>query len=359
MGRKRKNPYIFAPRRQTHHVRNFFLWLAALIAVGALAVFILNLASNNQVEYLTQRITVESLPRDLESFSILHLSDLHAAQLGPGGSALKKVITQRNVSCIVLTGDMVGEKGDAGPLMQLLDMTPPDVQVYLLAGDSDPPPLDPTAHDSLSPYASWLEAAVNRGAVYLDEPYPLVRGKSTLWLVPEYLYSLDLVSTEAAYRAQLEGLRAGDLLLTPDQAAQLRVVEYQLDKLDRIRAKLSQMTEQDIQVAVTHTPLTEDYVSTMLAWTEKEEIFSFHRVSLVLAGHYCGGQWRLPGAGALYCPAYGWFPPEELIVGLDYLDGIPQYISPGLGASPYYTLQPGRLFNSPAMTYLQLTSQIT
>ena len=48
----------------------------------------------------------------------------------------------------------------------------------------------------------------------------------------------------------------------------------------------------------------------------------------------------------------------QLITGLDYLNGIPQYISPGLGASPYYSYQPGRLFNSPAMTYLQLTSRI-
>lgn len=68
----------------------------------------------------------------------MHLSDLHAAQLGPNGSALKKVITQKNVSCIVLSGDMVGESGDVDPLLQLLDMTPRDVSVYLIAGDSDP-----------------------------------------------------------------------------------------------------------------------------------------------------------------------------------------------------------------------------
>ena len=111
-------------------------------------------------------------------------------------------------------------------------------------------------------------------------------------------------------------------------------------------------------MAVSHTPLTRDYVTTMMAWTEKTQTFSFHHVSLILAGHYCGGQWRLPGGGALYCPAYGWFPEDQLITGLDYLNGIPQYISPGLGTSLYYSYQPGRLFNSPAMTYLQLTSRI-
>lgn len=91
-------------------------------------------------------------------------------------------------------------------------------------------------------------------------------------------------------------------------------------------------------------PLDDEYVSTMLQWTTKEDVFSFHRVSLILAGHYCAGQWRIPQVGALYCPAFGWFPEDSLIVGLNYLSGIPQYISPGLGASPYYSLQPGRLF---------------
>ena len=183
------------------------LWLLTLMFLACIAVFILNLASNNQVEYLTQRVTVENLPGDLESFSILHLSDLHAAQLGPNGSALKKVITQKNVSCIVLSGDMVGESGDVDPLLQLLDMTPRDVSVYLIAGDSDPPPLNPAAHGSISPYADWLQAAVEHGAIYLDEPQSQVRGDSTLWLIPEYLYSLDLDATEAAYAAQRDALR--------------------------------------------------------------------------------------------------------------------------------------------------------
>ena len=268
------------------------------------------------------------------------------------------MITQKNVSCIVLSGDMVGESGDVDPLLQLLDMTPRDVSVYLIAGDSDPPPLNPAAHGSISPYADWLQAAVEHGAIYLDEPQSQVRGDSTLWLIPEYLYSLDLDATEAAYAAQRDALRGEELILTADQAAQLRVAEYQLEKIASIREKLTQITEDDIQVAISHMPLDDEYVSTMLQWTTKEDVFSFHRVSLILAGHYCAGQWRIPQVGALYCPAFGWFPEDSLIVGLNYLSGIPQYISPGLGASPYYSLQPGRLFNSPAITYVQLTNRM-
>ena len=78
----------------------------------------------------------------------------------------------------------------------------------------------------------------------------------------------------------------------------------------------------------------------------------------MLAGHYCGGQWRLPGKGAIYVPEYGWFPEDRLIQGLDYLSGLPQYISPGLGASDYYPWQRGRVFNSPVVTLITLTARI-
>ena len=143
--------------------------------------------------------------------------------------------------------------------------------MYIIAGDSDPSPLNPTAHDSVSPYADWLEAAVAHGAIYLDEPEAQVRGKSTLWLVPEYLYSLDLDSTEAAYQAQHDALSQPDVILSPDQAAQLRVADYQLAKLASIREKLQTIKDEDIQVAVSHTPLTRDYVTTMMARTEKTQ----------------------------------------------------------------------------------------
>lgn len=143
-------------------------------------------------------------------------------------------------------------------------MTPRDVSVYLIAGDSDPPPLNPAAHGSISPYADWLQAAVEHGAIYLDEPQSQVRGDSTLWLIPEYLYSLDLDATEAAYAAQRDALRGEELILTADQAAQLRVAEYQLEKIASIREKLTQITEDDIQVAISHMPLDDEYVSTML-----------------------------------------------------------------------------------------------
>ena len=111
----------------------------------------------------------------------------------------------------------------------------------------------------------------------------------------------------------------------------------------------------DMQVVLTHTPLSEEYLEDLISWTSKEEPFSIRYARLILAGHYNGGQWRIPFVGAVYVPELGWFPEDEEVRGLSYLQGIPQYISPGLGSDPHYEHQPGRIFNSPTITKIILT----
>ena len=76
---------------------------------------------------------------------------------------------------------------------------------------------------------------------------------------------------------------------------------------------------------------------------------------LILCGHAHGGQWRIPFVGAIYVPELGWLPKDDLIQGLSYLSGIPQYISPGMGSDPHYEHQPGRIFNNPVITKITLT----
>ena len=110
-----------------------------------------------------------------------------------------------------------------------------------------------------------------------------------------------------------------------------------------------------MQVVLTHTPLSEEYLEDLISWTSKEEPFSIRYARLILAGHYNGGQWRIPFVGAVYVPELGWFPEDEEVRGLSYLQGIPQYISPGLGSDPHYEHQPGRIFNSPTITKIILT----
>lgn len=353
--RRRKSAYIFVSDKQTHHVRHFLLWLLAIVLVGAALFFTTNFVTNHQVQLATLKVTVHNLPADLENWSILHISDLHGQEIGTGQSGIKQALGTKAYSSVVFTGDMLGPEGEVQPFLDLLALLPSDVPKFLIAGDSDPALVDPRAHGSLSVFADWVQQVQAMGVTVLDEPLKVTRGKSNIWFVPEYLYSLDLDSMATAYQSQLDGLNAQATSLNADQAAQKRAVEYQLDKLARLREINNTMTDKDVQIVLTHTPLTREYVSTMVQWQGKSKPFTLRNAALVLAGHYCGGQWRIPGRGAICVPELGWFPDDSQIMGLDYLAGIPQYISPGLGASQDYPWMPGRVFNPPTVTLIYLT----
>ena len=123
-------------------------------------------------------------------------------------------------------------------------------------------------------------------------------------------------------------------------------------KIDEMR---KEFLPTDIQIVLTHSPLTREYVADLVSWGGKEDPFSMRYASLILAGHYNGGQWRIPWVGAAYVPEIGWFPEDRLVQGLSWLGDIPQYISPGLGSDPHYKNQPGRVYNPPVITRITLT----
>ena len=356
-----RSRYIFATEKPKHKGRRFLLGVLITLVLLVLITVLYNYVTNRSVRYDSLKITVRSLPEDLESFTILHISDLQGRELGHEQSAILRAVGSPRVSCVVFTGDMIGEKGDVRPFLELVRGLPQNTEKFLITGDEDPTFTDAQAHSSLSAYADWAEEVRAAGVTILDEPAKLTRGKRDLWLVPEYLYSLDLNGMESTYTHQLkalEGAETSEAGLTPDQAAQKRVIQYELDRIGRIREIKSSMTAKDIQIAVTHAPLTADYVTTMFSWQSKNEVFSLRSVSLILAGHYCGGGWRVPGKGAVYVEDLGWWPDDGLITGLGYVAGIPQYISPGLSSMGSASPLPGRLFNQPAVTLIRLTSRL-
>lgn len=359
MARRRRSVYIFTEKKKRHPFRKAFGLLAALVLVSFSAAAAFNFASMNQVTLESCRVTVTNLPSDLENWSILHLSDLHGATYGEGQSGIRRVVKDMNVSCVVMTGDMLGKDGDIGPLLALLPHLPADKPKMLVLGDEDPDYLDATAHGSLSPKADWAVALEKAGVTILDEPLLFTRGKNDaarIWFIPEDLYDLDVDNMEQTYQALLSRLNA-KTSLSADEAAQKRVAEYQVARAQRIRESVRSMKATDVQVAVCHAPVTQQRMNEALSAADKSKVFSLRQASLILCGHYCAGQWRIPGKGAMYVPELGWWPDDALLQGLGYVGGIPQYISPGLGSSGFYPYQPFRLFNPPKVTYLLLSSR--
>ena len=354
--RRERNQYIFASeltrRSRSHRFRTaVLLFLPILI----LTLWVMNLTISNRIQVKELRLTVLNLPNDLEGFSILHLSDLHGERFGEEQKMFDAALDKTRFSCVVMTGDMLGEDGDVQPLLELVACLPKDTPKFLIPGDTDGPAVEFQAHSSLSVYAQWADELLAAGVQIVDRPVLVTREKARIWFVPEDVYALDLDGMGKVYTSELQELNSRSAALSADDAAKIRALEYELQRVEELKEIRKQFENTDIQVVLTHTPLSEEYVKDMVTWADKGELFSMRYASLILAGHYNGGQWRIPFVGAVYVPELGWFPDDSLVQGLSYLGEIPQYISPGMGSDPHYEHQPGRIFNNPTITRIVLT----
>ncbi len=359
--RREKNKYIFAPdgrrhREKNHHFRNALLLFLPLLTAGLL---VSNFIISRRVVLEKVNLTILNLPADLEQYSILHLSDLHGAEYGERQRAVETALGNVRYSCVVMTGDMLGPDQDPEALLDLIALMPAETPKYYIPGDTDGDYLDSWAHSSLSVYTAWAEKLRQAGVTLLDRPVSETRGKGTVWFVPEELYTLDLNRMIQIYEGQLTEMNRRATALTADDAARKRVLEYELERLADIGEIREQFKPTDIQIVLTHTPLTPEYVRDMTTWGTKEDTFSLRYAGLILAGHYNGGQWRIPLKGAVYVPELGWFPEDSLVQGLSAVEGIPQYISPGMGSDPHYENMPGRIYNPPVMTLITLSRKAT
>ena len=356
---RRAHDPLFDEGKRRHPLLGFFLLLLVLIVA---TVTVLNSINNSRVNLLKVSVTAPTLPAALENFRILHVSDLHGQYFGPHQEQIKAALASARYDIVCVTGDITGPDGDMGAFLELLRLFD-GKPVYFIPGDEDPAPLLAVPHGNASAKADYILAAENAGAVYLDAPVKIERGKGVIWLSPEWIYTLDYAASETAYTARLDELQAQDS--SPERDAALAAVQCQLDQLTRIRQARRETLDTDLHIALTHHPLTDAAMRSLREWTASENDSHVHAITLLLAGHYVGGQWRLPGLGAVRAPESsglgnnGWFPEDQKVTGLDTVHGIPQYISPGLGVSAALNLPPIRLFNTPAVTVITLTSKLT
>lgn len=359
--RAKRNRLLFAPRRKRRPgCLMVSLLLVFLLGLG----FALNALNNGYPGLLQETVRLPDLDDALEGFRILHLSDLHAAEFGQAQERVRRLLRDNTFQAVCLTGDMVGLSGNVGPLLDLLDVFPDDVPVYLIAGDNDPQPLEMKAHGSSAVKADYILAAEQHGAVYLDSPQKITSGKSTVWFSPASLYTTDLQAAEFALTQRKAELEASGEANMPDGGAALRMVDHQLQMLALTREASALMRPQDTYILLGHYPLDANTISQLhQGERETRKAVNFPgSVSLILAGHWNNGQWRLPFVGPLWVPGsmmglQGWLPGDGAISGMAVVHGVYEYISPGLGASGAYPWQPMRLINKPQMTILKLSAK--
>jgi predicted MPP superfamily phosphohydrolase len=360
MHTRQSNRSMFADQR-ARRLPGAWFFLTLLLLLGGLGIY--TAIDNNLLRVETVSVTIPGMGRAFEGYTILHISDLHGKRFGPAQSALQSALRDRSYQVVCITGDMIGQDEDPYPFYELIDALRPGVPVFFILGDEDPQAVISEPHYSNDVLAEFISGAQRHGATYLDAPRPLSVGGHTVWILLESQLSLDMDAAEQSYRNQIQRDQAGGNAQLAGIKARMRALNYQLDVINRVRAAREQMNQGDLYIALVHHPLQGDFVRGLQNWASPANASPYARqLDLVLAGHYNGGQVRLPFLGPLYVPerglsGRGWLPGDAVTQGLMQVGGVTQFVSPGLGVSHAYSI-PFRLFNGPRVTLLRLTASL-
>jgi predicted MPP superfamily phosphohydrolase len=348
---KTKQRELFARRRSFA----FLLFLA----VSALAMLVLYTVFDNQrLRVDRQDVSIPSLPRALDGFTFLPISDLHGREFGESQSDILSALGTAQYDAVLFLGDMCDNASqNPAPFYALIDaLAPSGKPMFYAKGNHDPD--DYLLTEEIFRPSDYLQGIIDRGVVPLDRPVKLREtGDGDLWLWPADRLAVDAQAGLETARANLERELLRDNAEGAAQAAASRLL---IENYEAMIAAREDVAPEDCHIAAGHYPLTPSRYALLEEYEGASP--SVMDVDLMLAGHYHAGQYRLPGIGALAVrdpelPRGGLFPDQAQVAGLSRVGGVRQYVSRGLGASGPAFLR-FRLFNTPEVSLLKLTSRV-
>lgn len=302
------------------------LWISVLLVV---AVVLYTVCDNNRFIVTEQEIFLENLPEKFDGYRILQISDLHGKYFGAGQSKLLAAVNSLDYDCLLLTGDMnkyEDSDGDSSQaVLNLLKGLETEALILWVDGNTGPfaaEAMDGTYTGELTEIGQQLSAL---GVTVLLEPVEVCRDGASIWFVPE----LSLAEIEMNYSAE-------------DAYGQLLLSWYETLKGNG-----------NVKIRVNHYPIQANLTE------ETWAALGYLDYDLSIAGHYHGGQIRLPFIGAFYIPCptagiNGYFPKQSEVKGLNLILNMQQYISAGLGSSGSISFLDFRLFNTPEINVITL-----
>ena len=341
-------------------------WPVFLVVIVLLLAIVV-LLQGNSISVDEQQVTMVGLPEDLEGYRILLLSDLNGRRFGDEQATILREIGTLDYDAVFIAGDMVGSGGDPQPFYELLEGLPSSKPVYFIAGDSDPQPVldvtrDITGTVEQMVLADWILGAIERGATYVDAPVELNVGDSSIWISPADMLNLDAGELANTCEEQMLQEQEGTVLGLQSDHDTLPSTTYRYERAQRLLNAVNSMTAADVHISLAHEPPSDDFLYASSTHNSSEEKY-LTQPSLVLAGHYCGGVWRLPLVGALYIPSstaerHGWFPVQEDVQGLSTAGGTQLYITAGLSTTDSAPLMFFRFLNRPQISIIELTATL-
>ncbi|MFC0560087.1 metallophosphoesterase [Halalkalibacter alkalisediminis] len=321
--------------------------------VGLLFVFVVLLVfiiwDNNRIIVVEQEIGIENLPGELEGFTILQVSDLHEKEFGKRQKKLINSINNIHYDAIVFTGDMLDSDRSTHyqPFYDLIEGIYNKEHAIYVPGNADPnnyisQPQNPfDKHD-------FIKGMEERGVYLLESIHSIQNGQSHIHFVE---FELSILDWESKIK-ELDSRAEPNNEVTKKYLNHLRNLYNEISLLDHLEHT------DDAIIALNHYPIVDARIDFIKSHPE----YMFRNFDLILAGHYHGGQIRLPFLGALFVPEpwydrNGLFPPQDRVKGLWEYERTKQYVSTGLGSSDAIPFLQFRFLNPPEINLLTLTKK--
>ncbi|KKI91419.1 hypothetical protein WQ54_14670 [Bacillus sp. SA1-12] len=294
---------------------------------------------NNRITVVKQDIEIENLPTEFENYKILQITDLHEKEFGDNQLKLIEKINAIDYDAIFLTGDLLSDKISTNykPIYELLDGINNKENAIFVPGNSDPWTYVYDLDHNMIKH-EFIEGLEKRGVKLLESFHTVKKGNS-------YLHFVDF---------ELSTLDTGKRAAIPKGERLANHVRHQNQLLGEM-SKFDSANSSDTLIALTHYPVVDAKIDQLI----NDRTRKFRDYDLIIAGHYHGGQIRLPFIGALFVPEPyydngGLFPPQDRVKGLWEYKGTKQYVSAGLGSSKTISFLKFRLFNTPEINVLTL-----
>lgn len=332
-----------------------FILASILLMLASYAVF-----DNNRVRVDRVSVSVPTLPRELEGYSLLHITDLNGRYFSEDQSGIAQALGNSSYQAILFTGNMVHPKTqDPQAFYDLIDaLSVTDKPMYFIPGNTDPSLY--VLQNGACSASDFLKELTARKVTLLETPLKLRTTQAgALWLWPAEQLTTDAAAAIATSQGNIAAL-AGKT--DPASTASRQYNELLLKNNHLLLAAREASVPEDIILAASHYPVTPARIAEYSA-IEQPVGPSPLDAELIIAGHYLAGQWRFPPLGTLYVdapslPRGGWLPAQSEIAGLSRPDAVlTQYIGRGLGAAGPSWLN-FRLFNTPEVAIIRLTSQV-